>query len=124
MTPDLKPRTEGIKVRFTGPNMGLALIPLPHMPMGKDSLISPCPPCGVIHLVKTIHLWLDDQGHAVVSQKVLDAFIAAGLPQLEIIERVKNPPTLRLGRYARPVVDYANRAIAAHDPQLKEAFNG
>ena len=78
MTPDLKPRTEGIKVRFTGPNMGLALIPLPHMPMGKDSLISPCPPCGVIHLVKTIHLWLDDQGHAVVSQKVLDALKNGG----------------------------------------------
>lgn len=105
----------GIVVTHKFKRSGMALIPLPHKPLYLDS-VKPCPNCQIIHTdsfsrpVKTVHLWLDDTGSALVSVGVLEDLKKAGLPNLSIGGHVSNPPGIRLGDN-RSEVDHKNRTI-------------
>lgn len=85
------------------------LVPIPTKPFAGQSL-DQCPTCGVVHPVKTVHLWLDDAGTCIVSQGVLDDLQLAGMPDLDILGEVANPPALTLNG-GRAGQDQANRKI-------------
>ena len=101
----------GIRLRYTQPHNGLALVPLLHKPLRWDSLKKTCPLCLVTHPVKTVHLWLDDADSCLVSTGVLEDLQKAGLPDLEIIGMVAKPPPIEFGRKSRAEVDADNRQI-------------
>jgi len=109
----------GIKIRYTKPNNGLALIPLLHKPFQWDSLKKTCPLCQVTHPVKTVHLWLNDQDECLVSTGVLEDLRKAGFPDLIIKDVVDKPPPLHIGRQPRQAVDANNRRINIHYQLLK-----
>lgn len=88
----------------------VALVPILAKPFFGDS-IKKCPNCQVIHPVKTVHLWLDDAGSALVSEGVLKDLKSAGMPNLTISAEVKSPPTLKIGIMTRPEIDHKNRRI-------------
>jgi hypothetical protein len=98
----------GFRLRYTRPNAGLALVPLLHKPFFGQSLDT-CPTCHVIHPVKVVHLWLEPDGHVTVSAGVLDDLRKAGLPDLVLVNEVKKPPPLKVGKVPRQRVDYDNR---------------
>lgn len=100
----------GIRIGHRTLRSCVALVPILKKPFAGDS-IKQCPNCKVIHPVKTVHLWLDDAGSCIVSEGVLADLKSAGMPDLEILAEVKRPPTLNLGRMARPEVDHKNRKI-------------
>lgn len=112
----------GIKIRYTQPNNGLALIPLLHKPLFWDSLKKVCPLCQVTHPVKTVHLWLDDKDECIVSTGVLEDLRKAGLPDLVIAGAVKDPPPLHIGRQPRQADDANNRRINIHYQLLKASI--
>ena len=109
----------GIKIRYTKPNNGLALIPLLHKPFQWDSLKKVCPLCQVTHPVKTVHLWLNDRDECLVSTGVLEDLQKAGMPDLVVIGSVEKPPPLHIGRQPRQVDDHYNRRINIHYQLLK-----
>jgi len=111
----------GIKIRYTKPNNGLALIPLLHKPFQWDSLKKVCPLCQVTHPVKTVHLWLNDQDECLVSTGVLEDLRKAGMPDLLVSGSVDKPPPLHIGRQPRQAVDANNRRINIHYQLLKTA---
>lgn len=113
----------GIRIRYTQPNNGLALIPLLHKPFQWDSLKKTCPLCQVTHPVKTVHLWLNDQDECVVSTGVLEDLRKAGMPDLIVTGSVKNPPPLHIGRQPRQADDANNRRIQIHYQLLKASAN-
>lgn len=112
----------GIRIRYTKPNNGLALIPLLHKPFQWDSLKKTCPLCQVTHPVKTVHLWLNDQDECLVSTGVLEDLQKAGLPDLLVVGSVAKPPPLHIGRQPRQVDDANNRRINIHYQLLKASI--
>ena len=111
----------GIKIRYTKPNNGLALIPLLHKPFQWDSLKKTCPMCQVTHPVKTVHLWLNDQDECLVSTGVLEDLKKAGMPDLVVVGSVDKPPPLHIGRQPRQADDYHNRRIHIMYQLLKDS---
>ena len=109
----------GIKIRYTKPNNGLALVPLLHKPFQWDSLTKTCPLCQVTHPVKTVHLWLNDQDECLVSTGVLEDLRKAGMPDLVITGSVEKPPPLHIGKQIRQADDANNRRINIHYQLLK-----
>lgn len=112
----------GIKIRYTKPNNGLALIPLLHKPFQWDSLKKTCPLCQVTHPVKTVHLWLNDTDECLVSTGVLEDLRKAGMPDLVVTGSVDNPPPLHIGRQPRQADDADNRRINIHYQLLKSSI--
>lgn len=100
----------GIRIGHRTLRSCVALVPIPTKPFTGASLRK-CPNCLVVHTHKTVHLWLDDVGSAIVSQGVLADLRAAGMPNLDILAEVKAPPPLTIGRNSRPEVDHKNRKI-------------
>ncbi len=111
----------GIKIRYTKPNNGLALIPLLHKPYQWDSLKKVCNLCQVSHPVQTLHLWLNDQDECLVSTGVLEDLQKAHLPDLLIVGSVDKPPTLHIGRQPRQAEDADNRRIHIMYQLLKDS---
>jgi len=111
----------GIKIRYTKPNNGLALIPLLHKPYQWDSLKKVCNLCQVTHPVQTLHLWLNDTDECLVATGVLEELQKAGMPDLLITGSVAKPPTLHIGRQPRQAEDADNRRINIHYQLLKTA---
>lgn len=80
----------------------MALVPIITKPFSGDSL-KVCPGCKAyfgtedVHLVKTVHLWLNDAGACMVSEGVLEELKQAGMPDLFVENAVERPPTLQLG---------------------------
>jgi hypothetical protein len=93
---------ESIRIRHRYARSGIALVPIPHKPLYGDSVKS-CPTCRVIHTnsfgrpVKTVHLYLDDTGACLVSRGVFEDLKKAGLPNLDVIADIVNPPPITLG---------------------------
>ena len=110
---------EGIKLRYTKPHNGLALIPIVSLPFQWDSLKKTCNLCQVTHLVKTVHLWLDDTGQCLVSRGVFERLKKAGLPDLQVVGLTKTPPPIEFGRKPRAQVDAENRKIVVFSPLAK-----
>lgn len=92
----------GTRIRHTG---GLANVCYTVPVVAKPYTTGPidCPTCGVLHPLKTVHLWLEPDGTCIVADGVLNELRMAGMPQLETVNRVENPPPLQLGDL-RPVV--------------------
>ncbi len=111
----------GIKIRYTKPNNGLALIPIVSLPFQWDSLKKVCNLCQVPHLVKTVHLWLDDNDECLVSTGVLERLQKAGMPDLIVTGSVDKPPPLHIGQQPRQADDQDNRRIQIHYQLLKTA---
>ena len=113
----------GIKIRYTKPNNGLALIPIVALPFQWDSLKKVCNLCQVPHLVKTVHLWLDDNDECLVSTGVFERLKKAGMPDLVVTGSVDKPPPLHIGRQPRQAEDADNRRINIHYQLLKASAN-
>lgn len=111
------PRPVGIRIRHRYKRSGIALVPILHKPLFGDS-VKKCPTCQVIHTdsfgkaVKTVHLYLDDTGACIVSEGVLADLKhpKVGMPDLDVIAEVVNPPSITLGR-DRLEVDKQNQQI-------------
>ncbi len=106
----------GIKIRYLKPHHGLVLVPIVSQPFQWDSLKKVCNLCQVTHLVKTIHLWLDDTGSCLVSTGVLEQLRKVEMPDLIVVGSTKNPPPIQVGRKPRDQVDAENRTILIHTP--------
>jgi hypothetical protein len=52
-----------------------------------------CGRCNTVHTMKTYHLDLDGEGSVVVSETVFQRLREAGMPGLEALNHVANPPT-------------------------------
>ena len=75
---------------------GLPLqVPILSKPFSADSL-KECPGCHIVHLCKTVHLMINDEGLVMVSQGVLEDLKSAGMPDLEVVGEVKAPPALHI----------------------------
>lgn len=114
------PDAKGIRIKHKTKKSGIALIPINDKPMLGDS-VYPCNNCKVIHTdsygnpVKTVHLWLDDQGMCIVSEGVYKDMKRNGhfdglLPVLILKNSVVNPPTITL-KGNRFEVDQKNSRI-------------
>lgn len=94
----------------------IALVPLVDRPLypnrKPDAEKDKCPTCLTVHLVKTVHLWLDDKGECVVSAGVFADLQTAGMPGLTPVGEVRNPPPLRIHRgRSRHEIDHENKTI-------------
>jgi hypothetical protein len=104
----------GIMVRDQKHRSTVRLVPVMNHPR-KEPI--DCNTCNMVHVVKTYHLWLDDTGAAIVSPQVLEGLKQAGMPGIDIVGEVKDPPPLAFGydRGGRPLtrdrVDHNNRKI-------------
>lgn len=102
----------GIRIAHQTARSGILLVPILSKPFpgpfntDKDK----CPTCRQVHMVKTVHLWLDDVGSCIVSQGVLEDLKLAGMPGLAVMAEVLNPPPLQLGA-DRAQIDNGNRKI-------------
>lgn len=102
---------DGIVVRHPQAHSQIYLVPVASKPLVRPFV---CPSCQVIHPVKTIHLWLDDKGEAIVSDGVLADLETAGLAKFNLTKEhhVPNPPTLHIAPgLRREEVDQRNRRI-------------
>lgn len=104
----------GIRIAHTTARNVVYLVPIVAKPFPgpfhteKDK----CPTCGQVHVVKTVHLWLDGAGSCIVSQGVLEDLQTAGMPDLAVMAEVANPPPLFFGDgVSREQIDNGNRRI-------------
>lgn len=102
------PRAESVRIHHLTKRNCLATVPVWTIPI--NGLRRPCPTCNTIHRVKTVHLWLDDEGTMLVSVGVLELLKKAGMPDLEVFATIMNPPTIAIGK-DRFEVDQGNRKI-------------
>ena len=107
----------GIRIRHRTLTSCVALIPVMSKPLrgtglggSFDPTLDACPSCHLVHVVKTVHLWLDDSGSCIVSRGVLEELRLAGMPELDVAEEITNPPPLTLG-VRREEQDHQARAI-------------
>jgi hypothetical protein len=93
---------DSVRIRHRIQHSGIALVPIPHKPLYGYS-VKKCPTCQIIHTnsfgrpVKTVHLYLDDTGSCLVSRGVFEDLRRAGMPNLDIIADIVNPPPIMLG---------------------------
>lgn len=109
------PTKLGHVVRHLTARSGVHLTPIMSIPMidHSNSPTSICPSCHVWHPVKTLHIWVDDTGKAMISQGVLDLLNLATPPMddFALEGSTTDPPPLKAGAgIGRPEVDYENRA--------------
>lgn len=77
-----------------------------------------CPTCHTWHPCKTVHLWLNDTGHCLVSEGVLEELRMAGMPDLTVVGHSDTPPTLRL-YIDRTKQDFEHRKQQVFTSQLE-----
>ena len=99
----------GIRIVHSSARSSVVLVPIMSKPFFGQSL-DRCPSCHLVHLVKTVHLWVDADGTCIVSQGVLKDLKSAGMPSLSVVAEVLKPPPLQLG-VAREKTDQSNRKI-------------
>lgn len=83
----------GIRLGHTEARSGLYLV---EHPTRKYRVPLTCSTCGIVHVRKTYHLHLDAEGTVIVSPGVFERLREAGLPSLEIMGEVENPPPMTL----------------------------
>lgn len=100
----------GIRVRHMTARSVCHVVPVLAIPYADGGFI--CPTCHVLHPVKSVHLWLDDRGECLVSEGVLGELRLAGMPGLEVVGSVENPPPLRIAAgLSREQIDQENRRV-------------
>ena len=83
--------------------------------------VRPCI-CGTKHPCKTVHLYFDARGQAMVSPGVLADLRLAGMPDLTIVGTESAPPPIQMGGLdSRLLVDQRNRAIRPLTPIVPRA---
>lgn len=87
----------------------LVLVPVISQPMGNPR---PCPVCKISHLCKTVHLSLSPTGSAIVSEGVLKLLRTAGMPELDVVGSTQTPPTVQVGRDAKPRAEQDHKSYA------------
>lgn len=116
------PKPEGILIhqKATGPDAKVTgiRVHVVHV-MTKSYGDNPldCKVCGVIHPVKAIHLWLNEDSQCLVSPGVLEDLKLAGLEAegITVVGQVKNPPPIRMGKGVdRFAIDKANNTITIY----------
>lgn len=114
-------RYTGVQAMLPG-QANIHLVPLPgknlHVHFTKQQVQKDvCPTCNMVHPVKTIHLWLDQNASCLVSAGVLKSIqkdFPGGLEmaELEIAGGTEAPPALTLGQgKPRRQVDQENERI-------------
>jgi hypothetical protein len=83
----------GIRLGHTEARSGLYLV---EHPTRKYRVPLTCSTCGSVHIRKTYHLHLDAEGCVIVSPVVFERLRECGLPSLEILNEVENPPPMTL----------------------------
>lgn len=100
----------GWRIRHDTLRSTLHVVPVLAIPYADGGFI--CPTCHILHPVKAVHLWLDDNGEALISEGVLGELRQAGLPELTLVGGVTNPPPLKIGQGVdRANIDHDNRKI-------------
>lgn len=56
-----------------------------------------CPRCKVVHTHKAIHIWLGNDGAAIVSEEAYELLRQSGMPGLTFSNVVDNPPPQTIG---------------------------
>lgn len=88
----------------------LYLVPVLKKPFPKAKK---CPLCRSFHGCKTIHLHLVE-GDVIVSEGVLADLRSAGMPDLDVVEVVAKPPTLKIGKVSRQEQDQKHRKVVQY----------
>lgn len=105
----------GIRVHHDTSRSCVRTVAVAQKPYGPGGIL--CPSCHVRHDVKTVHLWLDDQGDCLVSKGVLDELRMAGMPGLSVVAQVADPPPLRIiAGVSREQLDNENRRVRLWTP--------
>lgn len=122
-----KPRL-GHQIRHATARSGMHLTPIMHKPIPDQPDGTPikiCPTCRVHHPVKTLHLYLDDTGSALVSDGVLDLLRSVGMDGFTQVGNTDKPPPLKLGSgQGRTEMDYENRSQVIYSAQqLQKGLN-
>lgn len=122
--PDIIPpkgKKLGHTIRHATSRSGLHLTPLLFAPIPTEQDGNPpkvCPTCRTHHPVKTLHIWVDDTGTAIVSGGVLQLLRRAGMDGYTLEGSTKTPPALKVGQgKTRAEVDYSNRATVVYVPR-------
>ena len=98
-------QSRGIRIKHRTKRFGIALVPVSKRPvMGQ---LHECATCKVTHTVKTVHLTLDAEGTCIVSEGVLADLKLAGMPDLDYVADIVNPPPITIGE-SRLAVDAEN----------------
>lgn len=85
----------GVMLRHRTARSEMVLVPVVSKPFPIET-VEPCPGCHIPHLVKTVHLMVNDTGLVMVSTGVLEDLRAAGMPDLDVVGEERNPPPLRV----------------------------
>lgn len=109
----MAPRPDGIQIRHVTARSEVCLVELRDRPLylsygargvcdGKQGRpLIPAPTldchCGVAHQFKTVHVYVDDTGSALVSDGVLGLIRSAGETGFDVVGHTPTPPTLRIG---------------------------
>lgn len=83
----------GIRLGHTGARTGLYLV---EHPTRRYRVPLTCSMCGTVHVRKTYHLHLDTEGTTIVSAVVFQRLREAGLPSLQVMNEVADPPEQHL----------------------------
>lgn len=108
----------GHRVRHATSRNQIHLTPLLFAPIPTDpqSPLKICPTCRVHHPVKTLHIWVDGGGSALVAGGVLQLLRRAGMDGFVLESSTTKPPTLRVGAgKTREAVDFANRTQVVYN---------
>jgi len=103
----------GIRIKHRDLRNCVVTVPLPGQRLPHNPEYGhhgKCPTCGMVHVLKTYHLNLDDAGQCVVSPKVFSEMckanvmdghggVGVGLPGVpfEFVEDEPDPPPLTIG---------------------------
>jgi hypothetical protein len=94
------------------------MLDTPIQRLTSDKRPQECSICHVVHPFKTIHIWLDDSGSAIISRGVFDAMSTrwTGPPEYDVVGEVGKPPPLKIGKGAKPreAQDQEARKVTIH----------
>ena len=99
-----------IRIKHRTKRLGIALVPIYKIPF--KGLLRECVTCKVTHKVKTIHLTLGADGTCLVSEGVLESLKLAGMPNLDYVADIVNPPPIRITGNRLGLDDEKNSRLA------------
>lgn len=106
----------GVLIRHATARSTCHVVPVLAKPYTDGGFV--CPTCHVLHPVKAVHLWLNDVGECLVSEGVLGELRLAGMPDLQVVGGMKDPPPLRImAGVTREELDNENRRVRLWTPQ-------
>lgn len=120
-----KKKAVGHRVRHTTDRMACRVTPIMSKPIPTPPGQKPkiCPTCQIHHPVKCLHIWIEPDGSALISQGVLEMLQGVGMDGFVLEGATEKPPPLQIGTgKTRPAMDNANRAQVIYSMQLGKAL--